>query len=514
MIRADMRDVGIGTVARAVTSPVRRSVVIAVLVLFLALTGALAAALNMGQDEAYSLHTSSAPNFVSAFSKGVTFEVQAPLYFGVLEVWRTVNDSVFFARLLSIACCLVALNFVWRFARRYIPGIAPEIVLAFVALNPFMIWAAVEMRPYAAAIALSTALLYYFFRGWFDDGAATRARAAFIVIAIVGAYTQYYVVTLVVGGGAAILALGQPRKFRSYFLAASIIGVALIPIAFMLPQQLKAYTVLSSPAHVRVSSVVMAIFEFLAPYHAIGGWAQNPIANVLYVLCALLTAGSLWRRLTSVGRVARGLAVIAAGLAATFAVFIVVGHIDVVFPRQGAALFAPTILAALALIGDLRPLRRPLVLRTYAAFYAVLVAFTLWSDYHAGSKSGDWKSIARLLTAQTAPSDAVAVFDAEAQLPLEYYFTSRPITPIPRPLSLETFDEDMYVIHDEREVARSLGGLSAGHRHVWLVMNDLCTWLPKYFGCAYLTAYVDRHFTIVKEFRFNQASVLELAAKK
>jgi hypothetical protein len=514
MIRADGRKLPPSVLVRKASAAISWPAVVAVVSLFVALTVGLALYLSIWQDEAYSMYTSST-DFVSALRKGLTFEAQAPLYFGVLELWRTINGSVFFARLLSIAFSCATLAYAWHFARRYIRGVAPEVVLAFVALNPFLIWAAVEIRPYPAAIALSTALLYYLFRGWVDDdddGARLQARAAFVLVAILGAYTQYYLVNLVAAGAVAVLLLGRRDKIVSYLVASSIVAFALVPLLFIVPSQLRAY---SGPVTVQLPGyvIVLALFQYLFPHDMIGGWAHRPKANAAYFTCILLVGALLWRQLSSVGKTARLLLAITIPLTVSFGLFIGVAHIPVNFPRQTAVLFAPTLFMAAALIGDVRPKRRPLILQTYAAVYVALALLSLWMNYRDLAKVGDWARVGEFLNTHVSAPDAVAVFDSEVQLPLRYYFTSHALTSIPRPLSLERFDEGLFVIHDEREVARSLDGVRKSHTRVWLVMNDLCTALPKYYGCTYLDTYVAKYFKTVDRSTFNRSSVTELTVK-
>ncbi|HEV7180287.1 MAG TPA: hypothetical protein VGN11_10450, partial [Candidatus Baltobacteraceae bacterium] len=63
----------------------------------------LAYVLNIWQDEAYTLQTTSR-GIVYAFHQAVAFEQSAPLYFLALTLWRHINDSVFFLRLFSVLC--------------------------------------------------------------------------------------------------------------------------------------------------------------------------------------------------------------------------------------------------------------------------------------------------------------------------------------------------------------------------------------------------------------------------
>jgi hypothetical protein len=61
----------------------------------------LAAYLNIWEDEVYSMNTSSG-SLGYAFNQSYEFELQPPVYFLLLTIWRTFSASVFWARLLSV----------------------------------------------------------------------------------------------------------------------------------------------------------------------------------------------------------------------------------------------------------------------------------------------------------------------------------------------------------------------------------------------------------------------------
>ena len=68
--------------------------------LYLVVTAWLSLELNVWRDEMYSLHSSSG-SVARAAWRAVEFELQPPVYFAVLAAWRSIDDSIFFARLLS-----------------------------------------------------------------------------------------------------------------------------------------------------------------------------------------------------------------------------------------------------------------------------------------------------------------------------------------------------------------------------------------------------------------------------
>lgn len=63
-------------------------------ILQLLLTLPLAARLNLWLDEAYSLHTTGGGT-LRALDEAIRHELQAPLYFIVLQLWRELDHSLF-----------------------------------------------------------------------------------------------------------------------------------------------------------------------------------------------------------------------------------------------------------------------------------------------------------------------------------------------------------------------------------------------------------------------------------
>lgn len=97
---------------------------IAILViLHLAIVIPLAVTLSLGNAEAASLEITS-QGLGHAINGAIGSEPQPPLYFAALNVWRQVfGDSLFTARLLSIACTVSALGVLAAVSQRYLPRI-------------------------------------------------------------------------------------------------------------------------------------------------------------------------------------------------------------------------------------------------------------------------------------------------------------------------------------------------------------------------------------------------------
>jgi len=469
----------------------------------------LAQALNIWQDEAYSLHTTGS-GIVNAWTQGIVFEAQAPLYFVLLALWRTLNASATYARLLSLVFSLVTLYATWDFARRYL-RVAPSIVLTAVAFNPFTVWAAVEVRPYAASIAFSAVLLLLFFRGFIDSQPRQLARIAFVVFAVAGTYTMYYVASLVLACGVALLALRRRRAFFEYVAGSIAYGITLIPLAYVIPLQFHAYDAFA--AAFRIPGYVMAtvLVEYPFPHDWIGTWAHLPVQNAAYFAILAIPAGVVAASTRALSVTAKALIAIVATLFAFYTAVIAIAHIHVLIPRHSLVILVPLIALVFAVIGDVLPSRRRIAITWYASVFTCFSLLSYWHTYHNLSKTGDWERVAEFVFREAGSADAIAMFDAEAELPFRYYYRgNNPVQAIPHPESFTAFDEAAFVLHSERDVALSLGKIAEQHPRVWLVESNVCARQSAFFGCDYLTSYIKRHFRVLSTTTFDGSTVSEL----
>ncbi len=417
-----------------------------VVVAFVVVCVPLAYYLNIWQDEAYSLRSSSG-GLAEALRRGLGFEAQAPLYFALLAAWRDLNPSAFFARLLSIAFSVVTLATTWAFARRYIAGVKATIVVAAVAVNPFTIWAAIEIRPYAASITCSVLLLFLFFRGFVDERASRAARIGYLCVAILGCYTQYYVAFLIAAHAFALLMLREWLAAGRLIVYGAAICLSLVPLGLVLPGQFESYSAFAAAFAIPGYAMLTVLLGYPFPHGWIETWAHLRLLNALYLAVAFVPLG-LGAGHVAPSRTTKALGYVLVALFALYTLVIVGTHVQVLVPRHTLVMLVPLLAFAASLIGDVALPRRRLVLATYAAVYTLFAALTLWHAYHGLSKPGDWRRVSEFVTARARPADGVALFNAEADVPFRYYFRAPlPVFAIPRPMSFERFDESAFVLH-------------------------------------------------------------------
>ena len=178
------------------------------IVLHLLIAVPLAWWLNIWADEASTLY-STQQGIGFALQNAAFIERQAPLYFWVMALWRDVSGSIFFARLFSIICSVVAIRVFAGLASRLLDWRGALLATAFFALHPILIWASAEIRVYALVMLLSVSLLRLFYEGFFaDDSERPNGRwwrRGFLVVAVVSLYTNYYIGFLLLGLKYAVL---------------------------------------------------------------------------------------------------------------------------------------------------------------------------------------------------------------------------------------------------------------------------------------------------------------------
>ncbi len=488
----------------------RVAVLIVVLAVFGAFAAFLAATLNIWQDEWYSLRTTS-QGLGFAWRTALGFEGLPPLYPLLLEGWRALDHSVWFARWLSILFAGGAVVCAWSFATRYLRATPPAAVAAAIAFNPFTIYAAVEIRLYALALLFSAGLILAFFDGFLATAPSRLARVAFVVCALGAVYTQYYPVLLVGGATAALIVLRERRAVRNYCIALGCVIVGALPVLAVLPAQMGAAgRALSTAARPDVAGPVEAALSFALPHGWLANWWSYPL-NALYDAALVGLLAALFAARPRITRTNVALAAFAAVLVVAFALVPLLLHEKLLYPRHGVALLIPCVLTVFAIIdGVTRPRLRRIALTTYVGLYAALTVLTLWTAYHGLSKPGDFRRAAAYLTAHANAAQTIFAFDPEMVGPLRFYYRGPArIVALPQAMDFSRFDPPSFKFTSAAGAGTRLAAVPAG-RTIFLYRGDVCDQRGDAFGCRFLEAEVARDYRVVAGETLDSASVREL----
>ncbi len=503
-----MRVSSIATASFARSPRVGRGLAV-VLALQIAAMLALAATLGTWHDEEYSLATTS-HGVVYAFHRAIDFELQAPFYFVALAALRAFSDSVFFARAPSVLCAVAFTYAMALIARRIAPERDPWVPAALVALNPFTIFAALEIRLYALALLLCALAWLAFYDGFFA-GDDRRARIAFVAIAIVSLYTQYFIGFEFVAFAIGLAALGRWRALRTYLVAGIVLALAFVPMLVVLQAQVSGALGTRDARPGAFGSIfVHPAIDFIFPlgYQSVTGAIGHraTTVTVIALLVAIVFGGP---------RMGRRLVAYVAMAAAVEAIYVILArglHYDLVVPRHFVALFVPELAAAFALLVSLGSPRARLARRVVVVMLAVAAVASDATTYRALAKHGDWKRVGAYLTAAARPGDTIAIYEADALPGFErYYRGAARVVPFPRALPTDRYDVEAMLVHSVADAEASLERLPRTG-HVWFVDYGGCDRFDR-LGCNEVRTAIARRERVLQRTEFYENTVLRIARR-
>jgi hypothetical protein len=475
--------------------------------LYFAVLSAYAAFLGTWTDEEYTLAT-TAHGFAFAWHRAIVFELQAPLYFAVLAVWRALDPSVWFARLFSIVCATGFLFTLFPILRRVAPERKPLLPALCIACNPFVLYCALDIRLYAPALLIS-ALGWLAFDAGFVTGRSDAARVSFGLLAAVALYTQYFLGFAFVGYAAFLLVYGRVRALGPYIGVLVLSGIAALPLLGIVGSQIggSGETAASAESLLR-ETLVHPWLDFVLPYDR--SWdALHLRAPYIALALAFLVAYARPRVWPELG------AAVASALAieALFVAVVLVFRLDL-DTRHYVVLFVPALVAGYALVAALGRGPYPQIGTLVAWTYGALTLAVAYAQHHQVAQVGDSKRVAAYLASHARAGAVVAVFPADA-LPVyaRQYRGAARLVPFPKALPSGRYDIARIDVNDENEVLRAFAALPRA-THVWLVMLGACGDGATQYGCDHVLAGVRDGTDVLGERRFYDSRVFELRVRR
>jgi hypothetical protein len=507
------RDVGTGECA-AYNSPVTRaeelrrtashriSPELVILGLNLAIAVPLAYALNLWQDEAYTLHT-TARGLAYAFHAAIGFEQNAPLYFLIVNLLRGFGDGVFFLRLFSVLCIAATVGLTPLLSRRYLPASNPRLAAAVVAFNPFVIYAAVDLRAYGLIVLLSAILLLTYYDAFLAEKPSAAAAAGYAVCVAAALYTQYYLAFLIAAQGITLLVY-RPRTFWRFFLAGLAGALVFAPMLAIVPGQVQnfkeGFAAPSLPHTFAGLGGIVMRYVLPLPF---------PHAKFVYAGLALAGAISLAVLRPSLKSSNAVVVFVTACAAFLFALAAYAGGVHIL-DRHAASLYLPATLSVFALIASLPGENRQRVALGWCAAVVVLSLATLARTYASASNAGDWIRVSRYIESNERFGQPIAVFEAENALPLAYYYRGpNPIVPVPKAVDFDRYDVSTFVIRSAAQLEKAM----PHQTWVWLVTAGACSSANVHFGCSVLERFVRERYHVASDVEFHGSRVRLLVLK-
>ncbi len=380
-----------------------------------ALGAALATArLPAWVDEGYSLATSNASPRVAAL-RSLTVELQPPLYFVLLSIWRTLGDSLVVARLLSVVIGVLAALSVAGAVRAGDPERPPwvePLALAFVVTNPFTFSYSAEARSYALQVLFGGLTALVSCRVVQRGQASPRQVLALGAVAVLALYTHYYAaLTACVAAG--VLWLTRRLTFRQLSAVAGSVVVGALPLLAYAGSH--AQHVNSEQRLVPGQSAAMLLSGLVL--NAVPTLTRHLSLQVAWVVALGVAVVVVGRRASAVPKplpAAKHLgATLGIALLVLFAVGMVAGP-SALFQRYLASLYPLAWTAIVLTLGAVLGWARAGAVLSVVIALASFRTFKIQATAH---KSGDWGPMTQSLAARPGPSRVLYVYPLEETLP-------------------------------------------------------------------------------------------------
>ncbi len=190
--------------------------------------------LNIWEDESYSLHTTSG-GLATVIHQAYNFEGQPPFYFLLLALWRHIDSGIFFARLLSLVFIGLGSYFFYKLVHLVSGAGSSRWMLIIFLLNPFTVWAGLEIRLYSLVIFLSIISVYFFLRFYTEN--KNKYLYLSLLICLIGLYTQYFFILEIAAFGCSVLVFKGWKAFVNLAVYVIPLAILFLPNLFVINQQ-------------------------------------------------------------------------------------------------------------------------------------------------------------------------------------------------------------------------------------------------------------------------------------
>lgn len=245
---------------------------------FFLITIPLSFIINIWIDEAYTLQTTSG-GVMYAFKQAIFVELQAPLYFVFLAIWRIVDSSIFWARMFSVFSIFVSIILFDQLLK----GITKKtfLFLLLFSIHPITLWAALEIRTYPFTILTVVAYLFFFKKYYQSNPTNLKNRAIHIGLIILGLLNYYYFGFFI--AGVFLYLMISDRKLLKYFVIDMVFpSLICLPLIGLVYFQITEYSFVEMPNYFSLLNLLkFLMINFFDPFFIpVFSWSSNAYANI------------------------------------------------------------------------------------------------------------------------------------------------------------------------------------------------------------------------------------------
>ena len=406
---------------------------------------------NVWEDELYSLNTTSS-SFSYALHQSIYFEGQPPVWFLLLTLWRTVSDSILWARLFSMFLIILSQISLYHFARKVSDKKIATIISVLFLLHPWVIFSILEIRLYALVILLSLLIIILFHNTYYNAKTTARKRIFYILAATSGLFTQYFIGFLLVGNALVLIFRKQKREFLIYVLDMLLpLGLVFLYIPHImlsmdihttaLPMEQRTFTEFFLEA---TRLLIQKTYDYILPFSfkvsSFWYWAFRGIVLILLLISFNYTG--MKKKLHDLFPFILMSLVIYAFFYMLLYIFsdIYVGN------KYTLVLFVTLFLSMLFIF----KIFKPGFLYFWLILHAVIYLNQDYNRYHKLYKIRDYRSLATYLEENEKRGEPVFIYRNIGVENLEIYYEGvNKIFPIPEPITYDIFGPEQWKIKEK-----------------------------------------------------------------
>ena len=483
--------------------------------------------LNIWMDEGSTLNTTENGFFV-ALQNALRDEQQAPMYFWLLSLWRGINGSIFFARIFSIICSLLAIGVFQRLTRKLWDEKIAIGATFFFAIHPYLFWASLEIRVYSLLILFSLILLRLFIDGYFsaiatigtEEKIGKLSRIAFPIAAVLSLYINYYLGFILVACFLVLLVYKRWHEAKTYFVQMLVVGVLFLPLLWAIKVQLAVRNGGYFPESNAIEGIRLLWGHFLTLvlptefFPAEEGGVVSVIrlwfirfAGII-VFAILIAKRKLFDEKIQVFGIVSGIV-----LGFLYCSYFLLGG-SMVAVRHVSILFVPLALLVTSVFISIAPKIKRSGLYYYV-FIGILLtcsySYALFSLHPNLTKTGDWARVGKFIEQNEKSNQPIVVFPSFQAMTLPYHYAGKNKI-LPNERFHEWFAEAEHGTEGVRakQIEYYISLFPKDSTEIWLLTYDDCKSTK---ACVPLEKYVEANYTIIKQEDFYNERVRLLKRK-
>lgn len=453
---------------------------------------ALCYKINISEDETYTLNTTSR-SLAGVIRQSYYFEGQPPVYFVLLYLWRLLCPAIFFARLFSLLFIGLSAYVFYRLVLLVSGKNCLKWMTLIFLLNPFTVWAGLDIRTYSLLIFLSTISIYFFFRFYIEN--KSKHLYFFLVSCIIGVYTQYFFTLLIAALAFSLLVFNGWKLFWKFCLYLIPVVLLFLPNLIFLSNQIEMHKSLSYShfSLIKFFIVVHTPQNLMLAINLMPEVWLNRFIRLLFLFIIFYSYYKLYKeRLVQEVSFFKNYTIILFSVFVLLFLFSIGIYItDIGYDDKYMVVVFPLFMLLYNVFKIFKPANRRLMYAALSIYFAVL----LMANYRHPVSTYDFKSVAKYIKEIELPNEPILVYRPAIALPFNNYYTGRnEVVPIPFPVK---FDSSYLInIKDTFELKQLIENIKSPSKSYLLLSDTTVYESTVNMNRKMIDDYINTHYTV------------------